>query len=70
MKSIVVSIKTYELKEREEGYSKDIIPRINGRARARMDHKMPESFKALLRIVSFTAAKTSRMFEVSVACVR
>lgn len=31
---------------------------------------MPESFSALLRIVSLTAAKTSRMFDVSVACVR
>lgn len=33
-------------------------------------YKMPESFRALLRIVSFTAANTSRMLEVSVACVR
>lgn len=31
---------------------------------------MPESAKALWRMVSLTAAKTSRMFEVSVACVR
>ena len=34
------------------------------------DHKMPESLRAFWRMVSFTAAKTSRMFEVSVACVR
>lgn len=34
------------------------------------DHKMPESLRAFCRIVSFTAAKTSRMFVVSVACVR
>jgi hypothetical protein len=33
-------------------------------------HKIPESFSAFWRIVSFTAAKTRRMFEVSVACVR
>ena len=33
-------------------------------------HRMPESASALWRIVSLTAAKTSRIFEVSVACVR
>ena len=33
-------------------------------------HNMPESAKALWRIVSLTAAKTRRIFEVSVACVR
>jgi len=33
-------------------------------------YKMPESFSAFCNIVSFTAAKTSRMFDVSVACVR
>jgi len=32
--------------------------------------RMPESFRAFWRIVSFTAAKTSRIFDVSVACVR
>ena len=31
---------------------------------------MPESLSAFCSIVSFTAAKTSRMFDVSVACVR
>jgi hypothetical protein len=31
---------------------------------------MPESFSAFCSIVSLTAAKTRRMFEVSVACVR
>jgi len=31
---------------------------------------MPESFRAFCKIVSLTAAKTSRMFDVSVACVR
>lgn len=31
---------------------------------------MPESFKAFCRMVSLTAAKTRRIFEVSVACVR
>lgn len=30
-------------------------------------YKMPESFKAFCNIVSLTAAKTSRMFVVSVA---
>lgn len=33
-------------------------------------HKIPESFRAFWRIVSFTAANTRRIFEVSVACVR
>ena len=33
-------------------------------------HKIPESLRAFWRIVSFTAAKTRRIFEVSVACVR
>lgn len=34
------------------------------------DHKMPESFSAFCRIVSFTAANTSLIFDVSVACVK
>jgi hypothetical protein len=34
------------------------------------DYRIPESFNAFCSIVSLTAAKTSRMFEVSVACVR
>lgn len=33
-------------------------------------HKIPESLRAFWRIVSFTAANTSRIFDVSVACVR
>jgi hypothetical protein len=33
-------------------------------------YKMPESFSAFCNIVSFTAAKTRRIFDVSVACVR
>lgn len=33
-------------------------------------YRIPESLSALLSIVSLTAAKTSRMFDVSVACVR
>ena len=33
-------------------------------------HKIPESFSAFCRIVSLTAAKTRRMFDVSVAWVR
>jgi hypothetical protein len=32
--------------------------------------RMPESLSALFNIVSFTAANTSRIFDVSVACVR
>jgi hypothetical protein len=31
---------------------------------------MPESFNAFCKMVSLTAAKTSRIFDVSVACVR
>lgn len=33
-------------------------------------YRIPESFKAFCRIVSLTAAKTKRIFEVSVAWVR
>src|SRR4051812_30018688 len=36
----------------------------------RRDYKIPESFSAFWSMVSFTAAKTSRIFEVSVACVK
>jgi hypothetical protein len=32
--------------------------------------RMPESLSALFKMVSLTAAKTRRMLEVSVACVR
>jgi len=45
-------------------------PRQNNKSRGSVNHNMPESFKAFCRIVSFTAAKTSRMFVVSVACVK
>ena len=34
------------------------------------DHNIPESLRAFCKIVSFTAAKTSRTLVVSVACVR
>ena len=34
------------------------------------DHRMPESFRAFCKMVSLTAAKTSRMLVVSVAWVR
>lgn len=33
-------------------------------------HRMPESLSAFCRIVSLTAAKTSLIFVVSVACVK
>ena len=33
-------------------------------------YNIPESFRAFCSIVSLTAAKTSLMLEVSVACVR
>jgi hypothetical protein len=33
-------------------------------------YRIPESLSAFCRIVSLTAAKTSRIFVVSVACVR
>lgn len=36
----------------------------------RTAQRIPESLSAFCRIVSFTAAKTSRIFDVSVACVR
>jgi len=35
-----------------------------------VDYKIPESFRAFCKIVSFTAANTSRMLDVSVACVK
>ena len=43
-----------------------------GQARVICDtiYRMPESAKALCKIVSLTAAKTSRIFDVSVACVK
>ena len=44
-------------------------PRGDGGGR-RGAHSMPESASALWRMVSLTAAKTRRMFDVSVACVR
>lgn len=34
------------------------------------NQRIPESLRALLSIVSLTAANTSRMLEVSVACVK
>jgi hypothetical protein len=43
---------------------------INSDQCAAGDYRMPESFSAFCSIVSLTAAKTSRIFEVSVACVR
>jgi hypothetical protein len=33
-------------------------------------YRIPESLSAFCNIVSLTAAKTSRIFDVSVACVR
>ena len=33
-------------------------------------HRIPDAFRAFCIIVSFTAANTSRIFVVSVACVR
>jgi len=45
-------------------------PGQNNKGRGSVNHNMPESFKAFCKIVSFTAAKTSRMFVVSVACVK
>lgn len=42
---------------------------MRGRGRV-VSHSMPESASALCRIVSLTAAKTSLIFDVSVAWVR
>jgi hypothetical protein len=41
-----------------------------GKLNIRLFYRMPESFKAFCNIVSFTAANTSRIFVVSVACVK
>jgi hypothetical protein len=43
---------------------------MNSDRRVGGSYRMPESFNAFCSIVSLTAAKTSRMFDVSVACVR
>jgi hypothetical protein len=40
------------------------------RSTASSHYRIPESFKAFCSMVSFTAAKTSRIFDVSVACVK
>lgn len=49
-------------------------PRPSGRQRTVdvvwTNHNMPESLSAFCSIVSLTAANTSRIFDVSVACVR
>lgn len=45
-------------------------PAIQGKVDGREHHNIPESLSAFCRIVSLTAAKTSRMFVVSVAWVR
>lgn len=44
--------------------------RVEGSKRMRKNHRIPLSFNAFCNIVSFTAANTSRIFVVSVACVR
>jgi len=43
---------------------------VQGKDPSELDHKIPESLRAFCKIVSLTAAKTSRMFDVSVACVK
>ena len=43
---------------------------VAGPFRRMVAHSMPESANALWRMVSLTAAKTNRIFEVSVAWVR
>ena len=44
--------------------------RFRDSADAHHCHRIPDSARALCNIVSLTAAKTRRMFDVSVACVR
>lgn len=53
-------------------FSSDRMDRIPDRFEVRVEdaHNIPESARALCRMVSFTAANTRRMLEVSVACVR
>ena len=43
---------------------------MNSDRGGRRFYRIPESFRAFCSIVSLTAAKTRRMLEVSVACVR
>lgn len=50
--------------------SKANAPRLKFSSLDVVNHKMPESFNAFCNIVSFTAAKTSLILDVSVACVR
>lgn len=52
----------------QEGHSVEgKMPRVG---LCRFGHRIPESRSALFNIVSLTAANTSRIFDVSVACVR
>lgn len=44
--------------------------KTKGSLHIRYFYRMPESFRAFCNIVSFTAANTSRIFVVSVACVK
>jgi len=54
----------------EGGKGKGKGTRKENEVRKNQNYRMPESFNAFCRIVSFTAANTKRMFVVSVACVR
>jgi len=58
---------TREEGERGKGKERD---EKENEVRKNQNYRMPESFNAFCRIVSFTAANTKRMFVVSVACVR
>ena len=58
----------HTVKEMEKGKVGD--DKGQGRAGLGVIHNIPESFRAFCRMVSLTAANTSRIFVVSVACVR
>lgn len=64
---LIVKARVLYVKVREWGFT---AIEMQWHYRGDYRYRMPESLRAFCSIVSLTAAKTSRMFEVSVACVR
>jgi hypothetical protein len=60
----------YVVRRRSMHSGRRVAPETVWKACGGQRYNMPESFRAFCSIVSLTAAKTSRMLEVSVACVR
>lgn len=66
----VLALKKAEKKVRQGSWSSGLVGVYKIERTESWYQRMPESLSALFRIVSFTAAKTSRMLDVSVACVK